>query len=509
MKRFLLSLLILMTLAATAHAHIAVLDNPGYAWTGASSTMVVISDPITITTGANVLVLDVEAFGNSNWTGFAFNINGTPLVQAAGQLTTGTYKTSSAIYYFYDPPTGSLTLSGTFGSATAAILDYYTLSGVDTAIAVDGYSTNGGSNTTASLTVSNSAGAFAAVSQALKAGAETYSYAATHGTASTNPSATINNLSGGSGYVLGLTAGTNAITATVDLNNGTTHPMSVAVFTASIPASGSSHWIAGDGNWSGGSNWDSSLVPNGSGQTATFSQTGDLTETITIDDSPTVGTLALGSTADSSTEYVFTGGTLTLSTSASGVVCVSGGTQTIISSIIGTGKVIQNGSGTLILSGSNSYSGGTFVNAGMIVATSSDALPDDGSLTIGSGGTLVFDPSFSLSSFAAAPASVSSVSPVPEPSSFVMLFIFFCGLSLMLGRHIMRFRNAFLGCVLSLALSSWACACEEGTSLPGPPGTPEPVTMGLLGAAAPCLLACWLRNKRRSRLDAMDEANDE
>ena len=76
-----------------------------------------------------------------------------------------------------------------------------------------------------------------------------------------------------------------------------------------------------------------------------------------------------------------------------------------------------SGGGQLILSGNNSYGGGTVVNAGTLYVTSSAALPGETSLTVGAGGTMVFDPSD------AAPIGTSplAVAAVPEPSTFALL----------------------------------------------------------------------------------------
>ena len=61
--------------------------------------------------------------------------------------------------------------------------------------------------------------------------------------------------------------------------------------------------------------------------------------------------------------------------------------------------------GTLILSGTDTYSGGTTVKAGTLVVTSNSALPNGSSLTIGAGGTLIFDPAQAV----AAPITLSSL----------------------------------------------------------------------------------------------------
>ena len=65
-------------------------------------------------------------------------------------------------------------------------------------------------------------------------------------------------------------------------------------------------------------------------------------------------------------------------------------------SISGTGPLTMSGTnGTLILSGTGLYTGGTIVNAGILAVTTSTAIPDNQSLTVGAGGTLIFDPSYS------------------------------------------------------------------------------------------------------------------
>ena len=85
--------------------------------------------------------------------------------------------------------------------------------------------------------------------------------------------------------------------------------------------------------------------------------------------------------------------------------------------ISGGVDLTESGSGILVLSGSNSYTNGTYVSSGMLMAENSNALPDGGNLYIGSGvgafGTLVPDD---------VPAAGVALAAVPEPGSLAMLF---------------------------------------------------------------------------------------
>jgi autotransporter-associated beta strand protein len=68
----------------------------------------------------------------------------------------------------------------------------------------------------------------------------------------------------------------------------------------------------------------------------------------------------------------------------------------------GGGGLIKTGSGHVTLSGANTYTGGTAVSDGTLLITATNVLADGGSLTVGAGGTFVFDPSQSASSSLAA-----------------------------------------------------------------------------------------------------------
>jgi autotransporter-associated beta strand protein len=95
-----------------------------------------------------------------------------------------------------------------------------------------------------------------------------------------------------------------------------------------------------------------------------------------------------------------------------------------LSDLNGGGSLTKTGTGLLLLSGENSYGGGTTVSSGTLEVVSSSALPDGMSLTVGAGGTLVFDPSAPGSPFTNSAAAVA----VPEPSTSVLLGVGAIGL---------------------------------------------------------------------------------
>jgi autotransporter-associated beta strand protein len=117
---------------------------------------------------------------------------------------------------------------------------------------------------------------------------------------------------------------------------------------------------------------------------------------------------ALGGAAGSS--VYLGGGTLTVGNSASttyaGDISDRGG----VGAGIG-GELVKVGAGSLVLSGTNFYSGGTFVDAGTLVVDSVSALPNGSSLTVGLGASSLFAPV----------AETPRATAVPEPGTFMLL----------------------------------------------------------------------------------------
>jgi autotransporter-associated beta strand protein len=93
--------------------------------------------------------------------------------------------------------------------------------------------------------------------------------------------------------------------------------------------------------------------------------------------------------------------------------------------ISGAGPLTKTGAGLLILSGDNSYNGGTDVVGGTLEIASSAALPEGSSLTIGAGGASPFDlaaaqvAAVNGQTFAGSPG--AAVAAVPEPGTLTLV----------------------------------------------------------------------------------------
>src|SRR2546423_3494039 len=154
----------------------------------------------------------------------------------------------------------------------------------------------------------------------------------------------------------------------------------------------------GGGNWSATGNGNGGTVPNATDDTADLASI-DLTAdaNVVLDIPVTLGQLTFGDT-DTSTAAGWTisgANALTLSTSgAPPTITVNalgtGKVATISAAVAGTQGLTKAGAGTLVLTGANSYSGGTTVSAGTLqIGTGgtagtlgSGAIVDNGTLNI-------------------------------------------------------------------------------------------------------------------------------
>ena len=240
--------------------------------------------------------------------------------------------------------------------------------------------------------------------------------------------------------------------------------------TAAVTASYSISVTSGNMNWGGpsGGSWSaagwSDTVAGGAAvapglnpawthsDVANFTSTAGSAATVSLDVSPSLRAIAFTGT----TAYILSGagGTLSLnggslnSGGGGASIAVNASAQSVIDApvlladnltVSGSGSLLfsasssiaDNGAGmsltlissggTLVLSGSDSYTGGTNVEEGTLVVTSPDAIADGTSLTVGD--PILFLPEATMAIPSARPNIIpaAAVAPVPEPASLAIL----------------------------------------------------------------------------------------
>ena len=210
------------------------------------------------------------------------------------------------------------------------------------------------------------------------------------------------------------------------------------------------HWTAAiNGSWNDPTKWSNGLVPSGVGREAVLDAPATASTAITLDAPQTIGQLTLGNSASNNAGYAISAGsagTLTFSNgSGSSQLTVASGSHVIDAPIVLADNLVVSGSGmltfgssssitdnggghsltmsgpggTLILSDTNSYGGGTIVTAGTLIVTNRNAIADGTSLAVAAGGTFVFDPSAIAAPAAASPS--AAIAAVPEPGTLALL----------------------------------------------------------------------------------------
>jgi autotransporter-associated beta strand protein len=137
---------------------------------------------------------------------------------------------------------------------------------------------------------------------------------------------------------------------------------------STVPAANGTWTRNGNGNWSTTSNWSGRVVANGAGFTAFLSNVINQNRTITLDSNRTIGNIYA---QDTNRNYTIGGtNTLTLAVLSGSPVLdvVSGRTLTINPIVAGTQGLTKANAGTVVLSGTNTYTGSTIVSAGTLQA---------------------------------------------------------------------------------------------------------------------------------------------
>ncbi len=172
----------------------------------------------------------------------------------------------------------------------------------------------------------------------------------------------------------------------------------MALYPAPPPPADGVWSLDGDGLWSINANWTGGIVANDTGFSADFSAI-DITadRTVHLDSARHIGSLVFGDANNGSAA----GWTLDNNGNAANVLTLAGTTPTITANPMGTGKtatlfaqlagtngLTKEGGGTLVISGSNTYTGTTHVNAGTLILSGSGSINEASPLHVSSGATL-------------------------------------------------------------------------------------------------------------------------
>jgi autotransporter-associated beta strand protein len=157
--------------------------------------------------------------------------------------------------------------------------------------------------------------------------------------------------------------------------------------------------ISGNGSWDASANWVGGLIPQDPGDTAYFTNSIQNSAVLTLDGNQTVGNLYFDNPTYSYTIAPGNGGSLTFSNGANlSNIMDAAGSHLISAPVIlnssltinvtnatdammisgpmsGTGGLEVTGSGTVLLSGSNTYGGSTFIQSGTLILASTGSLP--------------------------------------------------------------------------------------------------------------------------------------
>ncbi len=339
---------------------------------GSATANITFSDAVSL--GAVTRTVTIGANGTYAFNGVVSGSSGTGLTVAASGGATGSLVLGGANTY-----TGATTInSGTLKLGASGSISS------DSALVISDGGRFDSSATTFSIgTAGLTIGVGASTSGFLNAGNITLSNGLTLSMGTLTPAASYNlwdfsSKSGNFGTVSLAGNFSGSLIRVDDLWSGTMGGYSFSLNETSglftvVEAAGPSYWTAngaslgGTGTWNTvGSNWSSdnttiSGAAWNSANTAVFAGTAG---TVTVD-----GVSANAGLTFSTSGYLLSSGTLTLGAAsdvANAITTESGVSATISSVLAGSNGMTKAGSGTLILSGLNTYTGGTNVNAGTL-----------------------------------------------------------------------------------------------------------------------------------------------
>jgi len=226
--------------------------------------------------------------------------------------------------------------------------------------------------------------------------------------ATPTPGATIFYTTDGSTPTTNSPSGSSGLTVAVPANAATTIKAfgSVAGYTDSAVASATyvtastAIWTnRAGGSWAVAGNWSNSIVANGSGASAVFN-TLTLTSNaiVTLDSSPTVGSLTFGDTGNlySWTVNAGSGGPLTLSATNTPLIQVDNQTATINAAVTGANGFTKLGAGTLTLGGANIITGTTTISQGKVSLNNASALSATANVVLGDANSGTINPTLNI-----------------------------------------------------------------------------------------------------------------
>jgi autotransporter-associated beta strand protein len=117
--------------------------------------------------------------------------------------------------------------------------------------------------------------------------------------------------------------------------------------------------------------------------------------------------------------------TLTMDGSGTHTFWIDAGQSGSVSSDIGetdgSASLIKAGPGTLTLSGTNGYTGGTIVSGGELILTNNEAIADGTSLTVGDPSAFAAPVVPSVVAGLQTEPTAAAIAPVPEPGTLALL----------------------------------------------------------------------------------------